>query len=283
MWTTKWYARDPVNVVDEIQHYHETYGADNFPFQDLTAIIKKDWVIAFCKELISRDLSINWQMPTGTRCDVIDEEVARLLYESNGRWLSYAPESGSERTRKLIKKRMKTTSLMRAVESSVSAGLNVTAFFVIGFPHDTPEDLRESVKLVRKLGRMGVIDIAVAFFFPIPATELYHQLIESGRIELSDDFLMTPIFVHDKSLSDDRNYCDHISSRRLTLYKYWIVANFYANAWITHPKRPFQLLVGLIRGREDSKMGTFLNEWRRNLSEKLSRRRQALSGAQSKD
>ena len=51
MWTTRWYAREPKDVVDEMQHYKERYGATNFPFQDLTAILKKDWIVAFCNEL----------------------------------------------------------------------------------------------------------------------------------------------------------------------------------------------------------------------------------------
>ncbi len=79
MWTTKWLARDPVLVADEVEHWAKTYGADNFPFQDLTVVIKRDWIIAFCKEILSRNLDIRWQLPSGTRCEVIDEEVADLL------------------------------------------------------------------------------------------------------------------------------------------------------------------------------------------------------------
>ena len=33
-------------MASEIQHYRDKYGATNFPFQDLTAIIRKDWDIA---------------------------------------------------------------------------------------------------------------------------------------------------------------------------------------------------------------------------------------------
>ncbi|MCA8941622.1 MAG: B12-binding domain-containing radical SAM protein, partial [Planctomycetes bacterium] len=29
MWTTRWYARPPIDVIDEIQHYVDTYGANN--------------------------------------------------------------------------------------------------------------------------------------------------------------------------------------------------------------------------------------------------------------
>ncbi|MDX1487981.1 MAG: radical SAM protein, partial [Acidiferrobacterales bacterium] len=125
MWTRKWEARDYVAVVDEIEHYHQTYGAVNFPFQDLTAILKRDWIIDFCKELLARDLKVTWQFPSGTRCEVIDDEVAQLLAATGGRSLAFAPESGSERTRKLIKKRMKTESLMNAVDASVRNKLNI--------------------------------------------------------------------------------------------------------------------------------------------------------------
>ena len=150
MWTTRWYARDPVKVVDEIEHHVQHWEANNFPMQDLTMIIKKDWIVRFCREIIDRHLDISWQLPSGTRCEVIDDEVARLLYQSGCRFICYAPESGSERTRELIKKKMKTASLLAAVDTSVKAGLRLETFFVIGFPHDTPEDLRKSTRLARR-------------------------------------------------------------------------------------------------------------------------------------
>src|SRR5262249_12141821 len=159
------------------EHYVKQYRATNFPFHDLTAIVKKEWIVEFCKEMIRRQLDVTWQLPTGTRCEVIDEEVAPLLAASGGRSMSFAPESGSERTRRLIKKRMKTESLMRAVSSAVAARLNLSVLLVIGFPHETEDDLRETERLVRVLARMGVDDIAVAFFYPIPATELSDYLV----------------------------------------------------------------------------------------------------------
>ena len=76
MWTPRWIPRDPKLVVDEIQHYYERDGARNFPFQDLTAIIQRQWIIDFCTELAARKLDITWQMPTGTRSEAIDDEVA---------------------------------------------------------------------------------------------------------------------------------------------------------------------------------------------------------------
>jgi anaerobic magnesium-protoporphyrin IX monomethyl ester cyclase len=82
---------------------HKVYGATNFPFQDLTAILKKNWIVEFCNELLNRNIKDNWQFPSGTRCEVIDDEVATCCNEDRRRSLALAPESGSERTRKLIR------------------------------------------------------------------------------------------------------------------------------------------------------------------------------------
>ena len=41
MWTPRWIPRDYRKVVDEIEFYVNHYGARNFPFQDLTAIVPR--------------------------------------------------------------------------------------------------------------------------------------------------------------------------------------------------------------------------------------------------
>ncbi|MFT5291428.1 MAG: anaerobic magnesium-protoporphyrin IX monomethyl ester cyclase [Planctomycetota bacterium] len=262
MWTTRYFTRDPEDVADEILHYRREHDIVNFPFQDLTAIVKKDWIISFCNALIARELDdITWQFPSGTRCEVIDDEVAELLFRTNGLSLAYAPESGSERTRDLIKKRMKTESLYSAVKASVRHKLNITCFFVLGFPHDTKADLKLTQRMVRKLALMGVDDIAIGFFFPLPNTELYHQLVQTGRIERnSDEFLMTPIFANEAKLTDDHNYCDEMSARQLTIWKYRLLINFYGLAFLSRPWKIFTVIGNAIRGKETRKLETFLNE-----------------------
>ena len=54
--------------------------------------------LAFCQELHSRPFhkDIIWQLPSGTRVEVIDDEEAAWLAKTNGKALNYAPESGSE-------------------------------------------------------------------------------------------------------------------------------------------------------------------------------------------
>jgi radical SAM superfamily enzyme YgiQ (UPF0313 family) len=260
MWTTRWYARTPTDVLDEIQSYHEKYGATNFPFQDLTAILKRDWVVDFCREVEDRGLDITWQLPAGTRSEIIDEEVAELLVRSGCKSLNFAPESGSERTRKHMKKMLTDEKLFRAVRASVKAGLNVGAFFVLAYPTDEKEDMEATVRLAARLGQAGVDDVSAGFFFPLPNTEITRQLEQEGKIVYDDAFLKLPIYVHNKFLSDDRKFCDAFSAKELTRWKYKTVTAFYTRSLLLRPWRIGRILWNTLRGKETSKMESFLQE-----------------------
>ncbi|MCK5943462.1 MAG: B12-binding domain-containing radical SAM protein [Planctomycetes bacterium] len=265
MWTTRWYARSPKDVLDEIEKYYHEYGARNFPFQDLTAILKRDWVVDFCREVEARGLDITWQLPAGTRSEIIDEEVASLLVRSGCKSLNFAPESGSERTRKHMKKMLTDEKLFRAVRASVKAGLNVGAFFVLAYPTDEKEDLEASVRLAARLGKAGVDDVSAGFFFPLPNTEITRQLEKEGKVTYDDAFLKLPIYVHNTYLSEDRKYNDHFTAKELTKWKYKVVRAFYTRSLLMRPQRWFRILWNFVRGKETSKMESFLQETMRKL------------------
>ena len=82
MWLPRWIPRDPFKVVDEIEYYKKNFNAKNFPFQDLTAIIKKEWIKSFLRRGNKREIKYNIALPTGTRSEAIDDEIARLLKKS---------------------------------------------------------------------------------------------------------------------------------------------------------------------------------------------------------
>ena len=258
MWTTRWYARTPKDVVDEIQFNVETHGASNFPFQDLTAILKRNWVVEFAKEILERKLDITWQLPAGTRSEVIDDEVATLLRESGCRSLNFAAESGSERTRKHMKKMLTDEKLFRAVKAARKNKLNIGIFLVLGYPTDEPEDMKATTRLVRRLALEGVDDVAAGFFFPLPNTEILGELEKRGQVEIDDDFLKLPIFVHNKYMSEARNYNWHMTAKEMTRWKYWIVANFYFVSFARRPWRVAEIFWNFLRGRETRKLESFL-------------------------
>lgn len=259
MWTPRWIARDPKRVVDEIEHYVERYGARNFPFQDLTAILNREWIIEFCEEILARKLDIVWQLPTGTRAEAIDEEVARLLQQSGVVIASYAPESGSETTRKWVKKRMRMDRLMDSIRASIAADLNVTIAFVIGFPHDDASLIRENLAFLRTLAQMGVSDAPVFYYMALPGTELFHSLFDQGEIRIDRNYFGH--ILHGLAAWPSTSYNDRLGRFALFVWKVRMTYAFYSSK----PRRgaPGALrasigraLSGLLESKHESRLQT---------------------------
>ncbi len=225
MWTPRWIPRHPVKVVDEIQYYVERFGARNFPFQDLTAIIRREWIVDFCHELLDRDLHITWQMPTGTRTEAIDAEVAQLLRRTGMTNMAYAPESGSEETRRLIKKKMKTDRLFQSMRETVAEGLHASVFMVIGFPHDTEDSLRENLPFLDAMAKIGITDIGISFYMALPGTQMFDSLYDNGKIVINRKYFRH--ILSSTTLYPTSTYNEHFSIPKLTAWKYRMYRHFY--------------------------------------------------------
>lgn len=257
MWTQRWIPRNPKDVVDEMQHYRDKYGIQNFDFQDLTAMIRRSWIIDFTQELIDRKLGVTWQLPSGTRAEVFDAEVARRLYAAGLRLLSFAPESGSERMLKLIKKQVDLPKMLGAMQHAIDANLKLSCFIVIGFPGETRESIAETMSLVRKMALLGVHDIAVTKFVPYPGSQLFKELQESKHIELDDQFFIMPMDFYTKNAP---SFVDGMSSR----YLYWTMMemfmNFYAISMLRRPWRFVESVVNVMQGVESTRFAKWLND-----------------------
>jgi anaerobic magnesium-protoporphyrin IX monomethyl ester cyclase len=225
MWIPRWIPRDPMLVVDEIEHYVKTFGARNFPFQDLTAIVQKKWIVKFCEELLNRKLDITWQLPTGTRCEPLDADVAALLKKTGMINLPFAPESGSEETRKLIKKKMKTELLFNSIDDAVNAGLNVSIYIVIGFPHDKRAHLESNFPFIDRLAAHGVTDVGVGYYMALPGTEIFNSLYEAGKITLDRAYFRH--ILDCQSLIPSQSYSDNLTRTSLTRWKVGFLTRFY--------------------------------------------------------
>jgi radical SAM superfamily enzyme YgiQ (UPF0313 family) len=258
MWTTRYIPRDPVKVADEIELYKNKYKIVNVDFQDLTAVVKRKWVIDFCRELIKRDLNVTWQMPSGTRSEVFDEEVADLLYRSGCRALAFAPESGSPEILEKIKKQVDLDKMMVAMRVAVKRGFKLSCFIVIGFPDDTPETLGKTLKLIRRMAVLGVHDVSVSKFVPYPGSVLFKRLQQDGQIAVDDEFFLSPMdFYTQKAPS----YSPNLTTRQLYVAMLWMFTNFYIISFACRPLRTAMILLKAVTtGTEETRFAKWLND-----------------------
>ena len=261
MWTTLWKARTPELVIAEMKQYMERYDATNFDFYDLTAIVKKSWIVDFCKLLKEENLSITWQLPSGTRSEAIDAEVGELLYQSGCRSMNYAPETGSPEELARIKKKVKLDRMLVSMKAVQKAGVQIKVNFIFGLPGQTWSDVRKTFAFFAQLAWLGVDDIACFPYSPYPGTELFDSLVEEGKIVVDEDYFISLLGYTD--VANSVSYADFISSKQLALLNIAGMAFFYSLNYLFRPWRAVKFAVAVLSRDTSSKLTMALSNTRR--------------------
>jgi radical SAM superfamily enzyme YgiQ (UPF0313 family) len=144
--------------------------------------------IALCdhpeiEEILTRLAEMGYSIsPASLRLDDLTPKIVGLLRQSGERTLTIAPETGSDRLRRVINKTITNDEIRAAAEMIFASGIeNLKLYFMIGLPTETDEDLvairdltlqlREAmVKHGRGRGHLGRIVGSVNPLVPKPGT-----------------------------------------------------------------------------------------------------------------
>ena len=144
--------------------------------------------IALCdhpdiEEILTRLSGMGYSIsPASLRLDDITPPLVRLLRESGERSITIAPETGSDRLRRVINKTITNDEILASAEMIFASGIeNLKLYFMIGLPTETDDDLvamrdlvlqiREiMLKHARRRGRIGRIVGSVNPLVPKPGT-----------------------------------------------------------------------------------------------------------------
>jgi anaerobic magnesium-protoporphyrin IX monomethyl ester cyclase len=245
MWTTRYIMRDVCDVVDEIEFLIREYDCNSVDFADLTAIVKKDWILEFCDELDRRNLKITWQLPSGTRSEALDEKTVRRLYESGCKFLVYAPESGSMETLDKIKKKVKPKVMQESILAASKIGHTIKLCMIIGFPHEGRKHVLQTMGYALKMAWVGVDDCNISPYSAYPGSEIFEQLRENGTIkELDDTYFKGLLGQFD--LTGTQNYCPQVPGWELAIYRFISMSGFYVLSYLFHPKRITRLISSML-------------------------------------
>jgi anaerobic magnesium-protoporphyrin IX monomethyl ester cyclase len=259
MWTTRWIAREPEDVLDEMEQAVLRFGVENFDFYDLTAILKKEWIVKFCKELVQRKLDVTWQIPSGTRSEALDAETLDHLKRAGVRHIVYAPESGSPAVLARIKKRVKLDRLTASIQAAVRAGLRIKCNFIVGFPDETFEEAMQTVRYCQELARIGVDDVNLGPFCPYPGSELYDGLVRDGRLGTLDDAYFDMLAMY-ADLGRTTSWSKHMSDRQVVAARHLGMSLFYARAFVRRPSRLLEVPVNVVTGRHRTRLDRALGD-----------------------
>ncbi|MBX7173781.1 MAG: radical SAM protein [Pyrinomonadaceae bacterium] len=146
-----------------------------------TAVCDHPEISTILRELRAMDYKIT---VSSLRLDQISEELLDALVESKDQQIAVAPETGSDRLRRVINKNLTNDEIVDICGSVFDRGmLTLKLYMMVGLPTETQEDLDEMFVLVeriknrmleagKKFGRAGKIIPSLNGFVPKPNTPL---------------------------------------------------------------------------------------------------------------
>jgi anaerobic magnesium-protoporphyrin IX monomethyl ester cyclase len=132
-------------IVDQIEWLVKEHGVGELMIVDDIFNFDLNRAKDICRGIIARGLRIHLQFPNGVRGDRFDEELLALMKEAGTHYIAIAIETVSEKFQKLVRKNLKADKARQAIEWASKQGIEVSGFFMIGFPGETVAEVRATL------------------------------------------------------------------------------------------------------------------------------------------
>lgn len=145
-------------------------------------------------ELLDGLEKLDYQVSVSSlRLDQISPELLDALVRRNDQQIAIAPETGSDRLRRVINKDLTNEQVVEIAEMILERGIfNLKLYMMIGLPTETDEDLDAIVELTSRIrdrmieiarprGRVGSVIVSLNAFVPKPQTPFQWEPIASEK------------------------------------------------------------------------------------------------------
>jgi magnesium-protoporphyrin IX monomethyl ester (oxidative) cyclase len=177
IWGYKYRSRSVANIILELKELKEKYGIKEVQFEDDNLTFDKNRATELFDAMVKNRLNISWTTPNGVALWALDQELLEKMKASGCYRLCLAVESGDQEfLSKTIKKPLDLKKVTELVSWMRKIGFETDAFFVVGFPQETRQQLLNTFKFADKLKTDNV-----SFYLatPYPGTELY-KICQNG-------------------------------------------------------------------------------------------------------
>ncbi|MBF0300716.1 MAG: B12-binding domain-containing radical SAM protein [Oligoflexia bacterium] len=248
MWGNHWISRKIENIICEIKFYISEYKINHLELHDLTAGLDKSHICNFAKQLVANSIKISWSLPAGTRCESLDRETFSLLKKSGCNKISFAPESGSSSVLKKMDKRLSLKKILEVMSLCVQEQITVRAHIILGFPDQSFKDSLSTYFFIIKMALIGVHDVSIFKFVPLPGTTIFEDLKAHGVIPTQEEeyeyFLVNDLNNNEINKS---SFCKNFTPKQLNVMMFFGLCLFYFLQFFFRPYRLVKSLICLIK------------------------------------
>jgi anaerobic magnesium-protoporphyrin IX monomethyl ester cyclase len=173
--------RDPKKVVDEIEGLVRDHNVGFFILADEEPTIHRKKFIAFCEELIERNLPVLWGINTRVTDILRDEKLLPMFRKAGLVHVSLGTEAAAQLKLDRFNKETTVAQNKKAIQLLREAGIVTEAQFIVGLENETAETLEETYQMARDWNP----DMANwAMYTPWPFSDLFQDL--GDKVEVFD-------------------------------------------------------------------------------------------------
>lgn len=163
-------SRTANNIVQEVEAVQKL-GYQRVWFADDCFTLNRGRLMEICEELNRRNIMIGWECLS--RVDTVDLSVAEKMKNAGCVQVFFGIESGNNGILKIMKKQATVEQAKKAVHTFKRTGIQVGAFFILGYPGESEETILDTVNFASSL---PLDYLSFTFPYPIPGTPLYDRV-----------------------------------------------------------------------------------------------------------
>ena len=188
--------RSPESIMEEIEYWHKKYGANDFVLYDDAFLVDAEkHAIPILERIIESKIKVRFHTPNAVHIRGINNSTARLMLNAGFTTLRLGLETAEFDHRQEFDKKVSEEDFTRAINCLREAGFvknQIGAYLLVGLPGQTSASEEHSIQFVKQNGITPVL----AYYTPIPRTNLWPKAVAASRYNLESD----PIFTNNAIL-----------------------------------------------------------------------------------
>ncbi len=166
---------DPERHLDEVGHLIEKFRVKEI-FDDSGCFPKGEWLEEFCHGVIRRRYNKKVVLGCNMRVGGLSQEQYFLLRQANFRFILIGLESVNQKTLDRLHKGIKVEQIVETCRMAKAAGLEPHITVMVGYPWESAEEARATIRLAKEMFRKGYIDtLQATIVVPYPGTPMFEE------------------------------------------------------------------------------------------------------------
>lgn len=171
--------RSAERVLQDMREIEAEYGIRHFTLTHDMFTVDAKRVRAFCHHLIASGTGYRWSC--SARTDSVDEELLELMAAAGCNGVFFGVETGSERMQKIIDKHLDIRRAHEIIDVVERTGMTSTVSLIMGFPEETWEDLRDTIRMFMHAARTPKASPQLNILAPLSNTPMHlnhrHEMV----------------------------------------------------------------------------------------------------------